>query len=204
MILCYFVTADPPTIGHRGVVLYGLSKISGVTEVRIIPPREHVWGKTAVDFEHRVQMLRLAMQGIDPRIHISSAENNAALSGYSVDTLRMFATNEPEAQFGVLVGSDTIDTFHKWKDWEQIVSMATVYVCPRGSLVQAKHEQNLPDEVRMFVGSRILFLSDPDTAEYPLHISSTDARAELARNGVTDKVSSDVMNYIQSHALYGV
>lgn len=204
MILCYFVTADPPTIGHQGVVAYGLAQIPGVTELRVIPPRQHVWGKTSVAFDHRFRMLQLAMEDIDQRIQISSVENDDTLSGYTVDTLNHLITENPNEQLGILLGSDAIDTFHLWKQWEHIVSMAMIYVCPRGTNLQETHQKSLPATVQQYVGSRILFLPDADGTRYPLTTSSTDAREDLLHRGMSDRVPERVMNYIRSHGLYSV
>lgn len=201
-VLCYFVTADPPTVGHRAVVAYALSCLPAVNELRIVPPREHVWGKLTANFEHRFTMIQMTMRTIDPRIHVSRVETVPSLSGYTVDTLSELIRQEPGIQFGIVMGSDAVDTFHLWRDWKHILDLAVVYVCPRGVQCQAEHEERLPTDVKAYVGSRIYFLPDAD-GSYPLNVSSTDARADIAHRGMTDKVTPDVMSYIQEHNLYG-
>lgn len=93
-------------------------------------------------FKHEAQMApaadRLAMAelgvrdvGLSDIVKVSDVELSMPRPSYTIDTLRLLAERYPEVDFKVVIGADNVADFHKWKDWERIVSDYGVVVYPR-------------------------------------------------------------------------
>ena len=50
---------------------------------------------------------------------------------YTIHTLAYLHEKYPEHHFSLILGSDNLDSFKKWKNWEQILEQCELYVYPR-------------------------------------------------------------------------
>jgi nicotinate-nucleotide adenylyltransferase len=69
--------------------------------------------------------------GNDDRLRASSIEFNLPKPSYTVDTLAYLKDKYPGYHFVILMGSDNVENFHKWKNYETIVENYGVMVYPR-------------------------------------------------------------------------
>ncbi len=66
----------------------------------------------------------------DPRIAVTGFE--AAIgSRYTVDTLRWLVRRRPDVHFVWIMGADSLGTFHRWRRFEEILSLVPVAVIDR-------------------------------------------------------------------------
>lgn len=80
-----------------------------------------------------VQRLRLVREAIagDTRYKASNIEFNLTQPSYTINTLAYLQEKYPAEKFVLIIGSDNLQTFHKWKNYEQIIKQYELYVYPR-------------------------------------------------------------------------
>lgn len=86
--------------------------------------------KTLLNDYHRLEMVKLSIED-DNRFQASNIEFNMPKPSYTIDTLVYLSEKYPERKFSIIMGSDGLPTFHKWKNQEQIVERYHRYVYPR-------------------------------------------------------------------------
>ena len=75
------------------------------------------------DSEHRYNMLRLAL-GKKKKYEISRVEIDAKIISYTLDTLLALKKQYPGNEFYEIIGGDSAETFHTWKDYKEILENA--------------------------------------------------------------------------------
>ena len=92
---------------------------------------------------HRLEMVRRAINE-DTRFRESDIEFRMPRPSYTIDTLAYLTEKHPGNEFILIMGSDGLGTFNKWKNAEEIVRNYRRYVYPRpGSPVNQKEHPNM-------------------------------------------------------------
>jgi len=122
---------------------------------------------------------------------VSSVEVDAPAPSYTVDTLRRLRERRPKDRWFLLVGSDSLDEFHTWREPEEILRLSILAVALR----PGKGEDGLRRYARR---RQVVSLGNPG-----LDVSSTMVRAR-ARSGRSLRylVADPVAAYIARHGLY--
>ena len=92
---------------------------------------------------HRLTLVRIALEG-HPRLWASDIEFKMPKPSYTIDTLTWLSEKYPDRRFILICGTDVFPTFHKWKNYEQLLNQYALYVYPRPGYVlgqYAGHEQ---------------------------------------------------------------
>ncbi len=87
---------------------------------------------------HRLHLVRLATEE-DNRIKASDIEFGLPKPSYTSSTLAYLAEKNPEHQFCIIMGSDSFQNLHKWKNYEAIVKNYPVYVYLRPGFEVENH-----------------------------------------------------------------
>ncbi|HQW43756.1 MAG: nicotinate-nucleotide adenylyltransferase [Chitinophagaceae bacterium] len=87
---------------------------------------------------HRLHLVRLATEE-DNRIKASDIEFGLPKPSYTSSTLAYLAEKNPEHQFCIIMGSDSFQNLHKWKNYEVIVKNYPVYVYLRPGFEVENH-----------------------------------------------------------------
>ena len=145
------------------------------------------------DARHRVAMLALALSG-RPDWSIDLEELDREAPSYTVDTLRAIHARHPDDEIWLLMGTDTLAGFGRWKDPQRILSLARVAAFEREPFTGAKVElpkvAGLADRLTVFDAGSV-------------RISATDIRSDLAAGrSIAGKVPGPVAEYITKHGLY--
>lgn len=190
---CLFGTFDPPHNGHVGVAEHMLHTQS-LDKVWLVVTPQNPFKKDNVlsPEQHRLAMVRLVVNG-HPGLEASGFELDLPKPNYTADSLRFMRHRWPEHRFDLIIGSDNLAVFHKWKDAEDIVEHHRLLVYPR-----AGFQQHLAATIfHGHPGVRIV-------ADAPmLPYSSTDIRAGVrAWHPVDDRLDESVVSYIRQHKLY--
>jgi nicotinate-nucleotide adenylyltransferase len=75
---------------------------------------------------------------VGPRMVVSDFETRAG-TRWTVDTLRALTARHPGVRFVWLMGSDNLESFHRWRGWTDIMRMMPVAVIARpGSLLESR------------------------------------------------------------------
>jgi len=154
-------TFDPVHVGHLAIARAALEAVP-LDRVLFVPARRSPLkerGPFASEAD-RLAMLETAIAD-EPRFSLSRAELEREGPSYSVETIERLAG---EDELFLILGSDALADFTRWKDPERIAQLATLLVADRpGAPIPASDAP-----VRMFDAPR-------------LDISSRELRARAAR-----------------------
>jgi len=176
-------TFDPVHVGHLAIAqaaleAVGLDRILFVLAKRS-PLREHDPVASEAD---RLRMLELAISG-EPRFEPSRIELDRDSPSYTVDTLEQLAG---QGELFLILGSDAIADFGRWKSPERIARLATLVVAER---------PGAPERVG---NARIIRFDAPR-----LDISSRELRARAARGrSLRYLVPDPAWEHIEARGLY--
>jgi nicotinate-nucleotide adenylyltransferase len=127
----FFGSFNPIHIGHMAIANYMLEYTDLQELWMIISPQNPFKSKTNLISEFdRIKMVELAI-GNDSRIIVSDIEFRLPKPSYTIDTLTYLSERNPSKEFVLLVGSDNLEFFHKWKNYEQLLEQYQLYVYPR-------------------------------------------------------------------------
>ena len=192
----YGGTFNPPHLGHFRVAQTAFSALS-LDALYVIPAyvAPNKQGVPCVEGEHRLQLLRLCFEGA-PRVTVSDCELQRGGVSYTVETVQQMQKEHPDAEFVLLVGTDSFLSFDQWYQWEALSQMVTLAVFARGQ----KNEQTAILEQKAKLekkGAKICIVEHEI-----LTLSSSDIRRMLAFRCADDYLHPKVAAYIQWNGLY--
>jgi len=123
---------DPPHIGHVLVAVDAYEAL-GLDKLIIMPANANpLKGKTpgGASRIQRLEMTRLAFAG-DRRFEVSDMEIGRGGLSYTVDTLEELARKNEGAELVLVLGMDSLATFHQWVRPERIQELARLGVLTR-------------------------------------------------------------------------
>ena len=129
---------------------------------------------------HRLHLVRLATEE-DNRIKASDIEFGLPKPSYTSSTLAYLAEKNPEHQFCIIMGSDSFQNLHKWKNAEYIINNYKIFVYTRPGF-----------EIQNTLGANLQVLDAP-----LLQLSSTQIRQNIkdgksVRYLLPDKVLEEI------------
>jgi nicotinate-nucleotide adenylyltransferase len=152
---------------------------------------------------HRLAMLRLALRGM-PNVEISTIEVDRPPPSYTIDTLKSLvgpAAADRPAAF-LLIGADQALDFHRWKDWQGILELATPAVMLRPPWTRERFAAALRDRYDQREADRWLGWTLQTLPM--LDVTATDIRSRLAGGrSVSGLLDPRVEAFIRDHELYG-
>jgi nicotinate-nucleotide adenylyltransferase len=192
-------TFDPVHLGH--LILAEQAREQGrLDEVWFVPAARppHKSESDLTRFEQRAEMLALAIAG-HAAFRVLDIENDRPGPSYTVDTLSELQRSSPQADFWLLIGSDTLADLGSWHEKTRLPELA-------GLLVMARPGYALPgeDRVREDLGIRPGAALRMDTVDVPLiDISSRDIRRRTsAGRSIRYFLPRSVEVYIKEKRLY--
>lgn len=134
----YFGTYNPIHIGHLAIANY-IVEFTDIDQLWLVvsPQNPHKEKKNLLDDYQRLEMVHRAVEG-DDRLRASNIEFNLPKPSYTVDTLVYLKDQYPNYDFTILMGSDNLENFHKWKNYETILENYGVIVYPRPGFDRSK------------------------------------------------------------------
>jgi len=134
----YFGSYNPVHIGHLVIANY-LVEYTGLDQLWFIvtPQNPHKKKENLLNDFDRLELVQLALEG-DDRIEVSDIEFFLPKPSYTVDTLAYLKDRHPGKNFSILMGSDNLANFHKWKNYDIIVENYGVVVYPRPGFDQSE------------------------------------------------------------------
>ncbi len=187
---------DPPHLGHLNLALC-LMEAHQLEEVWFCPTwmnpfRQEEKKASAI---HRLNMTALAIADI-PRFRLLDFECEKGDVSYTIDTLRHLVQQEQTRshprQIRLLLGADSAQSLHLWREPEAIVQIAPPLVGLRSGYSLSA------------IPTPFLTLLEQGRTEIPqMDISSTAIRKRLGEGLYCGHlVPAKVMDYISTHALY--
>jgi nicotinate-nucleotide adenylyltransferase len=197
---------NPPTKGHIKLAQFVLNSNRTFDSVWLMPCYQHMYNKSMVSPEHRLEMCKLAAKS-DGRILVSDYEISNKLRGETYRLIKRLLNEnfaKDEYDFSIVIGLDNANTFDKWVNYEELERMARFVVVPRRGI-------NRNPKVTWYLKPPHIFLSpDNDIPE----ISSTQIREafnqlsferneyDILMNFINRHIEPEVLGYINEHNLY--
>mgnify|MGYP001138402138 FL=1 len=126
-----FGSFNPIHNGHMILASYML-EFTDLDEVWfVVSPQNPLKEKKSLlaDY-HRLALARLVVEE-HPKMQVSDIEFKMPKPSYTIDTLTWLSEKYESRDFIIICGSDVFPTFHKWKNYEQLLEHYHFYVYPR-------------------------------------------------------------------------
>ena len=179
---------DPPHVGHLLAAVDAVETLA-LDRLIFVPARVQPLkvGRTAAAGHHRLEMVRLLVQG-SPALEVDAVEIERDGLSFTVDTLTTFAGRYQAAERFLLVGADVLSSFRKWREPERVVQLATLAVLQRND--------GTPD-LSGLPGSPVVLPTRR------IDVSSTEIRERVAAGkSIRGFVPEAVAAYIEAERLY--
>lgn len=177
---------DPVHWGHVHLAESCINQ-TDFKKIIFIPNRisAHKQDRTAVGGDHRLAMLKLALEAYD-WAEISNCELARDGVSWTIDTIRYLKkTGIIEGKPGFIIGDDLLSDFSRWREYEAILQEVDLIVGRR-----------LFEEKQKFPWSHH-YLNNPIWT-----FSSTRLKLELQKKKGADFVPLKVFQYIKENGLY--
>ena len=184
----FFGSFNPVHVGHM-IIANFMATQTDLQEVwMVVSPQNPLKAKKtlAKDYD-RLHLVRLAI-GENPRLRASDIEFSLPKPSYTIDTLTHLREKFPTREFVLIMGSDNLVTFDKWKNADILLRDYTLYVYERPGYDVSVWKEH--PAVRFF--------------EAPLmQISASYIRECLTKNySIEYLVTDPVLRYIQETGMY--
>ncbi len=94
--------------------------------------------KSLLQEHHRLDMVTKAIDD-DPRFEVSDIEFRMPQPSYTIDTLTRLSERHPNTTFSLIVGMDSLENIHKWKNYEVLLQSYRLLVYPRSGFTGGDH-----------------------------------------------------------------
>ena len=172
---------DPIHNGHLNMAENAKKTLDG--EIILVPARISVWKENSAPIQDKIAMIELAIKNRKGfSIEKYELENGKDIT-YSVDTVSFLKEKYPFDKLFLLIGTDQVNEFHRWKEADKIAELTQIVFFSRPDYKLSK------DNVEKY---HMVQISGNE-----LEVSSTKIR-ELK----SFDLPSDVLFYIVEHDLY--
>lgn len=180
---------NPVHIGHAMLANY-ISQYADIEEVwfMVSPQNPLKDNSNFVADKNRIEMVDMVCKKCE-NIKVSDFEFSLSRPSYTINTLEKLKQKYPNDDFKLIIGSDNLQIFDKWKDAKKIINEFGLLVYPRKGY-------NLPSDL---IDDNISILQDAPEIE----ISSTFIRQGIkSGKNMSFFMPDDVYDYIKRHSLY--
>ena len=186
----FFGTFNPIHVGHMMIANY-MAEFSDLDEVWfVVTPQSPFKQKTSMlSNHHRLAIANIAVENYT-KLKTSDIEFKLPQPNYTIKTLVHIEEKFPDNQFCLIMGEDNLKGFHKWKNYEIILQNHELYVYPRISGGEIKHQ---------FINhSKVHKVNAPI-----VQISSTFIRKSIQeKRDISTMLPENVWNYIDEMNFY--
>jgi nicotinate-nucleotide adenylyltransferase len=189
-VAIYGGSFDPIHNGHLAVAEAARERFQ-LDEVMIVPTAHPPHRADAVaSYQDRYNMVELALEG-RRSIHPSKLEEpGSADKHYTIETLRRLRRMLPHDELFVIIGVDSYNNLHTWREPQALALEAELIVVSRPG--------SEPDAKLRLPASRVHFITDIQQA-----VSASQIRAAVRAGESLEKfVPKAVADYIRTHHLY--
>lgn len=195
----YGGTFDPIHFGHLNLAVR-LMESQQLDAVWFCPAKisPHKQNESPLSPEHRLQMLKLAIEG-EPRFKILDTEIFREGPSYTIDTIQELLAvqsnkKDPDRLY-LLMGEDAVAGFSKWKQPDEIVKLVPLLIAQR-NFSSASLDPIENPMIRESV--------EKGAVKTPMFdLSSTEVRQRLKQKlYCSHLIPAKVLDYILKHRLY--
>lgn len=183
---------NPPHNMHKNISL-NLIKKGYVDKIIYVPTGDFYKKSSLISFKHRLEMLKLMINQINDLL-ISDIGNDKNYE-YTYQVLDYFGQLYNEDEIYFICGSDNLDEFNTWENFEYILSYYKLLVIKRNNDDIDEITNKFKAFIRNIIWANIDFSN----------ISSTEIRKIINDNKFTslqDRLDDNVIKYIIDNKLY--
>ncbi len=159
----YFGSFNPIHVGHLIIANHVLNETENDKLWFVVTPQNPFKKENSLLNEyHRLKLVQIAIEE-DNRIKAVDIEFSLPKPSYTAATLMYLAEKYPEHSFRIIMGSDSFQNLHKWKNAEFIIKNYKIYVYIRPGF-----------EIQNTLGANLQVLDAP-----LLQLSSTQIRQNI-------------------------
>ena len=127
----FFGSFNPVHNGHMVIAGY-MTEFSDLDQVWfVVSPHNPLKLKsTLLQDYHRMSLVRIAIDD-NRKLKATDIEFKLPKPSYTINTLAHLFEKFPANQFVLILGSDNLESFKKWKNYQQILEQVELYVYPR-------------------------------------------------------------------------
>lgn len=189
-------TFDPPHLGHLILASEAQSQLE-LTRLlwTVTPDPPHKQDQSITPLEHRLAMVKLAIED-NPFFELSNIELERPGPHYTVDTIKLLARQNPNAEIVPIIGGDSLHDLPSWHQPQEILYNAHWV----GVMRRPGEETNLDALERELPGisSKVHYVDAP-----LLEIASREIRERVAAGKpFRYYLPALVFEYIEQHQLY--
>lgn len=139
----FFGTYNPIHIGHLAIANY-MVEYTDMNQIWFVvsPHNPHKLKESLLEDNHRLEMVHLAIDN-DYRFRICDVEFRMPKPSFTIDTMVYLGEKFPLHEFALILGSDNLESFQKWKNNELLIKKFKRYIYPR---MGNEHEEILKHE----------------------------------------------------------
>lgn len=186
----FFGSFNPIHLGHTQLAQTIYEQV-GLDEIWFVvsPHNPLKDASILITEQQRLHMVELAIADM-PHIKACDIEFSMPKPSYTINTLQSLQSKFPDTRFYLIIGTDNLNNFTKWKDYQTILADYPIITYPRQGDDIKKIRQQYP---------QVRFVDAPF-----LPISSTDIRDSISQHTETAQqwLSPMVLNYIKDNNLY--
>ncbi len=138
----YFGSFNPIHNGHLAIANYML-EYSNLQQIWfVVSPQNPFKSKKSLlpDYQ-RLELVNLALGDTD-FYKASNVEFSLPKPSRTVDTLAYLYDKFPDKEFALIMGTDNLVSFHKWKNPEVILKNHDIYVYPRPNTPETQYDNH--------------------------------------------------------------
>ena len=155
---------DPPHKGHLEISKLAIKKLFLDQVIWCITKKNPLKNKSFFSLSERIKKSKI-IAGKIKKIKIKFFEN-IINSSSSIDLIKYLKKKNKQNTFFLIIGSDNLIKFHKWKDWKILPELAEIVVFSRKD-----YDNKAKKSVTMRQVKKITFIKHK-----PINISSTQIK----------------------------
>ncbi len=138
----FFGSFNPVHIGHMALANYMLCYTDMQQLWFVVSPQNPLKSKSGLlDQNQRLVLVNAAIDDY-PNMRSSNIEFSLSQPSYTINTLVHLQEKYPEHTFSLILGQDNLQTFHKWKNYEEILKGFHIYIYPRPNCVKTEFDDH--------------------------------------------------------------
>src|SRR6187549_2233736 len=134
----FFGSFNPIHTGHLVIAEYMATRTDLQQVWFVVSPHNPLKLRSTLanDFD-RLHMVQLAIED-NPRLKASNIEFALPKPSYTIDTMVYLHEKYPQHEFSLIMGSDNLESLHKWKNYELLLERYPIHLYQReGALVDS-------------------------------------------------------------------
>ena len=137
----FFGSFNPIHLGHLMIASW-MTEFTDLDQLWfVISPQNPLKEKSSLLPDvNRLYMVNVAVED-EPKFKASNIEFHLPQPSYTIDTLARLTEQYPDREFVLIAGSDILPTFHKWKNYEELLRYH-FYIYPRPGTPKSPFDQH--------------------------------------------------------------